>query len=71
MDNMTPDVEMSLAIVLRSVLEHTEPDSPLGWHAEMVEKWVAEKMKCWPISVTIIGGTYQAPPAKEEQVVHD
>ena len=59
-DNMTPDIEMSLAIVLRSVLEHTEPDSPLGWHAEMVEKWLRARM--------VQQGML---PAKEEQVVHD
>jgi len=45
MTNMTPDVEMSLAIVIRSVLEHTDPDSPLGRHAEAVDRWMGERMR--------------------------
>ena len=56
MTDMTPDVEMSLAIVLRSVLEHTEPDSPLGWHAEMVERWMAEQ-RPKGIRVNVVGGS--------------
>jgi hypothetical protein len=39
---VTDEMQRSLAIVLRSVLEHTDQDSALGQEAEKCEKWLTD-----------------------------
>ena len=37
-----PDVERSLAICIRNLLEHTDTNDPISEHAERVDQWFAD-----------------------------